>query len=62
MDRYCVNEGQLSFALEVGVENIERLYEVFGDRYGWDKLYSLTLSSLKRAIDLFKVQPQYIYR
>ncbi len=57
MDTYYANEGQLSFALEVGVENIERLYEVFGDRYGWDKLYSLTLSSLKRAIDLFNAQP-----
>jgi len=54
--KYSGNEGQIHFVFDYGIENIARLYDIFGAQYGWNKLY-VTLEQISNAVDLFKMNP-----
>ncbi len=54
--KYSGNEGQIRFVFDYEVENIARLYDIFGSQYGWNKLHVM-LSQIVDAIDLFEINP-----
>ncbi|MDP8234144.1 MAG: hypothetical protein P9M06_05030 [Candidatus Saelkia tenebricola] len=54
LERYSDNEGQIRFAFDYGIENVARLYDIFGAQYGWNKLHVM-LGQISKAIDLFEI-------